>query len=431
MADDGEDGGRLIDGEGAERRLLIPYDSASPSPFLLGEAARGLCRPIWVVDLDEPEMTEVERLLRKFGVVVNTSGMEAGQLVEALSATDPTGIMALNDRRTVLLAEVAARLDLDFHSRTVAERLTDKKLQRQVMRDAGLPVPPFLILPDGIEGPEAERLARAMHFPAVLKPRQGGGSRNVIPVADTAELGRIFETSPWDRTEESGWILEGFLRNAEPPASRFSDVVSVESFLHAGTIHHLAVTGRFSFADPFRETGSILPSDLSPDDRLFALGLAATALTVLEVRHGCHHTEIKFTPDGPSVLEVNGRIGGGVPELLSLATGRVSVLRLAMELALGMPPSVELPLSFPRIAYRRVAPPPISATRITAMSGQDDLSRVPGVDAVTINRGPGDAVDWRRGFGQMVYSVYGTADDYDEVDSAVRRIDAAVSISYD
>ncbi len=142
--------------------MLIPYDSASPSAFLLGEAARGLCRPIWVVDLDEPGMTEVERLLRKFGVVVNTTGMEAGQLVEALSATDPTGIMALNDRRTVLLAEVADRLDLDFHSRTVAERLTDKKLQRQVMRDTGLPVPPFLILPDGIDGPEAERLARAV-----------------------------------------------------------------------------------------------------------------------------------------------------------------------------------------------------------------------------------------------------------------------------
>ena len=65
------------------------------------------------------------------------------------------------------------------------------------------------------------------------------------------------------------------------------------------------------------------------------------------------------------------------------------------------------------------------------MSGQDDLSRVSGVDAVTINRGPGDAVDWRHGFGQMVYSVYGTADDYDEVDSAVGRIDAAVSITYD
>ena len=56
---------------------------------------------------------------------------------------------------------------------------------------------------------------------------------------------------------------------------------------------------------------------------------------------------------------------------------------------------------------------------------------MPGVDAVTINRGPGDAVDWRHGFGQMVYSVYGTADDYDEVDSAVERIDAAVSITYD
>ncbi len=231
--------------------------------------------------------------------------------------------------------------------------------------------------------------------------------------------------------EESGWILEGFLEDTTRPVSRFSNVVSVESFLHAGSIHHLAVTGRFAFADPFRETGSILPSDIAPDDRRAALDLAGAALSVLEVRHGCHHTEVKFTPDGPAVLEVNGRIGGGIPELLTLATGGVSVLRLAMELALGMPPSLEPPLSFPRIAYRRVAPPPTSATRISAMSGEDELSRVPGVEAVTVHRGPGDAVDWHQGFGEMVYSVYGTADAYDQVDSAVRRIDAAVSIVYE
>ena len=393
---------------------------------------RGGCvGPIWAVDLDEPGMVEVERLLRKFGPVVNTAGMEAGQMVEALGATDPTGIMALNDRRTVLLAEVATRLGLAFHSPTVAERLTDKKLQRQMMRDAGLAVPPFLILLDGIVGPEAERLARDMQFPAVLKPRQGGGSRNVIPVADAAELGRLFEPPPAGRTEQAGWILEGFLEDAQPAASRFSDVVSVETFVHAGSIHHLAVTGRFPFADPFRETGSILPSDIGPDDRRAALDLASTALSVLEVRHGCHHTEVKFTPAGPSVLEVNGRIGGGIPELLGLATGGVSMLRLAMELALGVPPSVEPPLSFPRVAYRRVAPPPTSATRISTMSGEDQLGRVPGVEAVTINRGPGDAVDWRRGFGEMIYSVYGTADDYDGVESAVGRIDAAVSITYE
>jgi len=40
---------------------------------------------------------------------------------------------------------------------------------------------------------------------------------------------------------------------------------------------------------------------------------------------------------------------------------------------------------------------------------------VPGVDAIVLNRGPGQAVDWREGNHGHVFSVFGTAADHDEL----------------
>ena len=64
------------------------------------------------------------------------------------------------------------------------------------------------------------------------------------------------------------------------------------------------------------------------------LDLATAALRALGVRTGGFHTEIKLTPDGPRVIEVNGRLGGGVPEMLLQASGE-SLMRLSMRVALG------------------------------------------------------------------------------------------------
>ena len=62
--------------------------------------------------------------------------------------------------------------------------------------------------------------------------------------------------------------------------------------------------------------------------------MASAAIEALDVHSGCLHTEIKLTPEGPRVIEVNGRIGGGVPEMLYRAAG-VKIVELTLQLALG------------------------------------------------------------------------------------------------
>ena len=225
--------------------------------FSLRDATRGLCEIVWMIDLSEPHMANAARLLSRVGRVVDVAGLTADQTVQALGTTQPTGVVALNDRRLSLLAATADGLGLDFHSPEVARRLSDKLLQRQAMQSAGLPVPPFWEVPYGLTEHDAELLAGSVALPAVLKPRAGDGSRDVHQVHSVEQFVRLVTTST--TTGRDGWLLEGYLEGTTRPVSRFADVVSVESFVWDGAVEHLAVTGRFPFAEPFRETGSVLP----------------------------------------------------------------------------------------------------------------------------------------------------------------------------
>jgi biotin carboxylase len=137
---------------------------------------------------------------------------------------------------------------------------------------------------------------------------------------------------------------------------------------------------------------------------------------------------MKFTPDGPRIVEVNGRIGGGIPEMVELAGGNESILRLAMELALGVPRLVQPRYS--RIGWWRALTPPVSANRIEAITGLEQLKHLPGVDHVIVNRGAGEAVDWRQGYRDFVVQVYGSGRDYEEVEDQCASVDRVVSVTY-
>ena len=130
-------------------------------------------------------------------------------------------------------------------------------------------------------------------------------------------------------------VLEEYLQDRpEAAGHHFADYVSVESVVSDGRVSHLAITGRFPPAEPFRETGFFIPCAFDEDECAAIAELATAAVRALGVEVGSLHTEVKLTPQGPRVIELNGRIGGGVPEMLADATG-IELLPLAMRVALG------------------------------------------------------------------------------------------------
>jgi biotin carboxylase len=388
----------------------------------VADAARGLCQLIWVVDRELADTAEMLPLLRRLGPVVDITGMDPEAAAAAVAGERPDGILALKDslmRRTALLAE---RLGLPFHDVAIAERFTDKHAQRRALRDAGVPSPGFWDVPEPGDVAGWERLAAEAVFPAVVKPRHNSeGSRDTMRVACLGEV-RALAGGP-------SLLLEEYLGDRdEGIVAPFADYVSVESVVSAGRVQHVAVTGRFPPAPPFRESGFFIDAALTETDRRSALEAATAAVQALGVRIGCLHTEIKFTPEGPRVIELNGRIGGGVPEMLQDSGSDIDLLPLSMRLALGESAVFAERIRSTRVAFLFYVHAPDTMLQVTEVQGLKTLSNDPGVTEVILNRGPGQVVDWHEGNHGHVFSVRGAVADHDALIEMAQRIETQVSI---
>ena len=68
--------------------------------------------------------------------------------------------------------------------------------------------------------------------------------------------------------EPEAMLLEEYLPDGPPMPEGFeADYVSVETIVEAGRMTHLAITGRFPVAPPFRETGFFIPATLGTEQK--------------------------------------------------------------------------------------------------------------------------------------------------------------------
>lgn len=393
----------------------------------LVEAAAGLCDLIWMIDGSLPEMQEMTELLRRFGPVVDRSGASAEELLAAVAAHRPDGLTSYLDAGMAAYASLAATLGLPFHSPDTAGALTDKARQRQLLAAAGLASPRCRVVPPGSGTDVLARVAPDQQWPAILKPRSAQGSRYTFKADDARHAAGLLDALGSGRPE---MVLEDFLADGPGPIdSPYANYVSVESLAADGVLSNLALTGRFPLAENFRETGFFIPALLDPSDQEQALALAGAAIEALGVRTGCLHTEIKFTPQGPVVIEVNGRVGGGVPEMLQRSCG-LPLLELTLRLAMGEAVVVDGPVPSERIGYRLFLQPPSMSATIGAIDGIDAISDHPQVDTVSVHQGPGAALDWRDGSRNHILAVVGSVSSHEELRAVERLLHQEVTVTY-
>lgn len=311
-----------------------------------------------------------------------------------------------------MVAAVGTRLGLPAYSEETATRLTNKVVQRQALRAAGIPVPDFHAIPAGTPAEKVSRIAQVVRYPVVVKPQQGAGSRDTYRVWHARELLGLIQGQ---LQLDAAMIIEEELPDGWPRADRpDSDIVSVESIVARGRLSHLAVTGRTAFAEPFLETGMFIPSTL-PDEAFDAvLDTATRALKAMEADTGAFHTEIKITPDGPRVVEVNGRVGGHIPQLLESATGQ-SMYSIAGRVALGEQVAFDDLLPCTQIGYTFSIVPDLDAVELIKLDGLNCARQVPGVRDVYVGREVGDQLDWREGFAGSIIDLFGEADSHEQM----------------
>jgi D-alanine-D-alanine ligase-like ATP-grasp enzyme len=393
--------------------LAYVYDPLSFAPLSITEAADGVCRILWIVDSSKPEAAVVARLLRRFGPVVDASEHDLLGVATAVRDHEPDGILSMHDADLVWTARLAEELRMPFHRLDTAQKLTDKHAQRDALAAAGLAVPMFRILPRHATTSEVETIGGAFEYPAVLKPRWGQSSRDTLPISSISQLLSTLTESRGLEAED--YVLEGFVPDAhqELGGRGFANFVSVESVVEGGHVEHATISARTPFRWPFRETGYFTPSALSPDVEAEVLDVATRASLALGVEIGCLHTEIKLTDDGPVIIEVNGRPGGGISEMLERASG-FSILRTALRLAVGDPVELHGPVACSRVGYLLYVFPETDVEWIDVVEGLDELRAVEGVDEIVLVRGPGQRIDWREGSEAHVFHFTGTTRDLDE-----------------
>ncbi len=403
--------------------LAIVHNADSVSSFDLAEAAEGLSRIMFVIDGD----SSMTRLLLHFGPVADITGLNDSEAVDKVRELEPDGITTFIDALLQRTAALADALGLPFHSPDVAVTLVDKYRQRQVLRGAGLPGPRFRLIEPGALVPDD--LGGELDFPAVVKPQAGAASRETTMASDQHEL-----LDAVTRARAAGigaMVVEDYLPDSElAMAPDYGSFVSVESVMGAGRLRHLAVMSKFPLVPPFRETGHFTPCHLPTATVDEVLDVVTAAVRGVGITVGGLHTEVKLTPFGPRIIEVNGRTGGAVPDVLT-AAGGCSLIEAAMSVALGQAPSNEGLSSCARVGYRINVQPPMSAHVVHSIEGLDAVSELPGVLAVNLLRNPGEAVDWRLGSDEHVFHVIGAVEGLDDLRTIRRRIDDLVSITYE
>jgi len=407
--------------------VAVAYGTRSAPPVQVATAAAGVCDLVWLVDQRDARARDLARLLGRWGPVVEIGGLAAADAAAAVAAYGPNGLVTFFDAGMVELATLAEDLGLAFHSPEVAAALVDKHLQRSALDAAGIEGPRHWLLP--ADAPAAATcLDEEITWPAVLKPRAESGSHHTYLVSSMTQVTRILAGMGAARPD---MLLEEHLADrTDGRYEPFADYLSVESIGSHGTLSHLAVTGRFPPATPFRETGFCLPAAIDPAEAEGVIALADRALSALAARTGCFHTEIKLTPEGPRVIEVNGRLGGGVADMVERAAG-VHLLELALRVALGEPCPEPGLLTCGRVGFRFFLQPPAIVGRVTAIDGIDALADHPLVDDLSVHRGPGSAVDWREGTRTYILAVVGSADDHAGVLEVERILREKVHVSYE
>jgi biotin carboxylase len=117
--------------------------------------------------------------------------------------------------------------------------------------------------------------------------------------------------------------------------------------------------------------------------------VAEAAVAALGIENGPSYTQLRIGPDGPQVIEVAARLGGGHDSELVLAAVGVDLNGLAIDAALGEPLAVPVPVAQVGGAVVRflVAPPGVFESVEVPAGIEARIYREPGYVFAPLRRG--------------------------------------------
>ena len=381
-------------------RLLV----LGAGPAQLGLLAAARERGLFVIAVDRdpaaPGFAYADR--RALLSAEDERGIEQLGRAEAVDGVIAPGI----DWPVAIAARIAERLGLPHPLEpAVAALATSKLRQRERFEAAGVAQPRWKV----VNGPDDE-----LGFPCVVKAPDRQGQRGLSLVRRPEDLpGAV--AAALEAARSKVCLVEELVEGPE---------VTVNAFSVEGLFHPLTVTDRLTAEPP--AFGVALahgwPSEAPDPDG--AAAAAEQAARALGIRDGPTYTQVRIGADGPKVVELAARLGGGHDAELCRAALGVDLNGLALAAALGE--SIDRAALLPRrgaggACVRFLVPP---EGELREIDGVEEARALDGVVDVLVYRAPGYRFGpLRRGADRAGAVIAVGSDRDDALDRAARALE--------
>ncbi|WP_160673580.1 ATP-grasp domain-containing protein [Clostridium sp. C8-1-8] len=243
------------------------------------------------------------------------------------------GVFTLNEYRVPLCARIREVLGIKYGiSYEAAFKCRNKKETRRALSDTGINSVKYKLI-HSVD--EAIISLTEIPLPVVIKPSNDAGSKMVYCCQTLDDVRSAVESILSCASNLVGQkldeeiILEEFLTGPE---------FSVETYTFDKETRIIAITAKKVLSPFFPiEAGHTVPANL--DDHIVKEieAVVKAAVSALKIDFSITHIEVKLTPTGPKIVEINARPGGdNIPTLVEMATG-FNLHKIALLISLGLP----------------------------------------------------------------------------------------------
>ncbi|MER9977818.1 acetyl-CoA carboxylase biotin carboxylase subunit family protein [Mesorhizobium sp. M0085] len=309
------------------RRALILIDDHAGSGLPYVQAARrlGLHPIILSADPTRYDYVAAESVQTIRVETDNLDAMirECCQLRTRYEIAGITGFSGLDETIYVSVAKLCRHFDLPGPSTASIKQCCDKFVQRQILAEAGVPMPAYRL---ATTAREVKSAAAELGLPVIVKPAVGTGSIGVRSCRSLDEL-----------AEHTTYLLGGKYNWRSSPR------ILVEEFAQ-GPVYTAQIMGNeiigiveSEFGPPphFVSRELTFPVLLANHEDKRIIDVSLSCLQALDLGWGPTNIEFRWTKRGPVVIEVNPRLAGAPePQLVQLACG-VDLITEHVKLVIG------------------------------------------------------------------------------------------------
>ncbi|CDX33932.1 conserved exported hypothetical protein [Mesorhizobium sp. SOD10] len=246
---------------------------------------------------------------------------QCSQLRATYDIAGIVGFPGLDESISVTVSKLCRHFGLSGPNPASVERCCDKLTQRQLLAEAGVPIPAYRLAENATE---VESSAAEIGLPVIVKPAMGCGSIGVRLCRNVDEL-----------AEHTTHLLGGNVWGSSPR-------ILVEEFaqgpLYVANLMGNEVIGitAYEFGPPphFVVHESTCPAPLIDDEHQRIADASLSCLRAVGLGWGPSNIEFRWTKRGPVVIEINPRLAIGEPKLIRLAYG-VDLVNEHIKLVIG------------------------------------------------------------------------------------------------